>query len=143
MAQLPQAANTADNASQGGFEVIPEGEYLAQLTKSEWRDTKNKQGKYIYMEFTVLEGEHTGRILFERLNLINNNDIAVRIANETMNKICSACLKAEVLDSDELHGIPMRLRVDIDEQENTDWPATNRIRGYSHPDGVAFDAPWE
>lgn len=143
MAQLPQAANTEENAGQGGLEAIPEDEYVACLTKSEWTDTKAGTGKFIYMEFTIMEGAYKGNILIERLNMINPNPIAVRIATGALNQLSAACLKANVEDTDELHGIPVLLTVVIEEQENSDYPPSNRIKRYSNPDGETFQAPWD
>jgi len=144
MAQLPQSANTQENNSTGGFDVVPEGEYVVAVTKSEWRNAKsNPDNKMIYMEITIQEGEHKGQKLFERLNLINSNPVAVKIANQTMNKICTACLLSDVEDTEELHGIPMTAVVEINENEGTDFPPQNVIKNYSPVDGEEFVAPWD
>lgn len=143
MAQLPQAANSEDNNSTGGFDLLPEGDYLCMLSKSEWKDNKAKTGKYIYMEFTVIEGEYKGMKFFERLNLINPNPTAVRIANQKMNQLCAACLLSDIEDTEELHGIPVMLTVVINENKESDYPAQNEIKKFSNADGEDFVAPWE
>ena len=142
MAQLPEAANSEDNSSQGGFELLPEDDYVVAITKSEWKDTKAGTGKFIYMEMTIQEGEFAGQMLFERLNLINPNPIAVRIAKGTMNKICAACLKSEVEDTEELHGIPMEVTVRINPNDDSDFPPQNEIKNWANPDGEVFTPPW-
>jgi len=142
MAQLPQAANSEDNSSQGGFDILPEDDYICMLTKSEWKDNKAKTGKYIYMEFTVVDGEHKGMKFFERLNLINPNPVAVRIANQKMNQLCAACLLTDIEDTDELQGIPVILVIGIQENENSDYPAQNVIKAFKNADGEEFVPPW-
>ena len=143
MAQLPQAANSEENNSTGGFDVLPEDDYICMLTKSEWMDNKAKTGRYIYMEFTIVEGEHKGMKFFERLNLVNPNPVAVRIANQKMNQLCAACLLTDIDDTEELHGIPVLLSVGINENEDSDFPAQNEIKKFSNVDGEDFDAPWK
>ncbi len=143
MAQLPQAANTEENASTGGFDILPEDEYICILTKSEWTDNKAKTGRFIYMEFTIVEGDHKGLKFIERLNLVNPNPVAVRIANQKMNQLCAACLLNDIEDTDELHGIPVTLVVGIDQNEGSDYPAQNKIVKFINSDGEDFVAPWK
>lgn len=46
-------------------ELLPDGEYVMQVTKSSIKDTKAGTGKYISFVFTVLEPEeHAGRMVF-------------------------------------------------------------------------------
>lgn len=50
-------------------DVIPECEVTAQITNAEIRDTQ-KGGKGLNLEWTVLDTEHTGRKLFQWINLL-------------------------------------------------------------------------
>lgn len=140
MAQLPKVAMSEDNSDTGGFTVLPEDEYTVQIVKSEWKDTKDKQGKYIQLMMRVVEGEYNGKPLIDRLNLVNPNPVAVDIANTTLNSICAACGKTDVEDTDELHGIPFKIKVSIREASG-DWPEQNEIKAYL-PD-EDFELPWK
>jgi hypothetical protein len=62
------------------FEAIPAGKYLAAITDSEMKPTKNGSGSYLQLTFTILEGEYKGRVVWARLNLVNPNQTAVKIA---------------------------------------------------------------
>jgi hypothetical protein len=143
MAMLPQAANTEENSSTGGFDVLPEGEYICILKKSEWVDNKAKTGQFIYCEFSVVEGDHKGMVFIERLNLVNPNPVAVRIATQKMNQLTAACLLESVEDTDELHGIPVKLVIGINKNEGNDFPPQNEIKKFLNADGEAFVPPWE
>lgn len=70
---------SADDKAED-FDVLPNGAYTVKVTGGEMRPTKNGDGEYLQIEMTVVEGEHQGRKIFDRFNLRNKNDMAVRIA---------------------------------------------------------------
>lgn len=129
MAQLPDVFNAKDNEKMGGFEPIPAGWYLAEITKSEMKDTKAGTGKYLTCQLKVLDGEFKGRYLFNLLNLINPNQVAVEIAQKELASMCEACGLDEIEDSTELHGIAMAVRVKI-KPADANYPAKNEIAAY-------------
>lgn len=130
MAQLMQTANVeGNNEKMGDFSAIPAGEYIAQIVKSEWKDTKAGDGKFIQFQIKILEGEFTGRVLFDRLNLVNPNPVAVEIANKGLNSMCDACGLVGVDDSEQLHGIPMNVVVKV-EPATPSYPESNSIVNY-------------
>lgn len=61
------------------FTVIPKGEYLVSAKAGELKATKAGDGSYVKVEFTVIEGEYTGRKIWMTFNVINPNPIAVEI----------------------------------------------------------------
>ena len=81
-------ASSVDPSS--GYDVLPQGKYLAQIVASEMRATKDGMGQYLYLELSVIEGPYAGRKLFDRLNLKNANPDAVQIAQRTLSSICFA-----------------------------------------------------
>jgi len=131
MALLPQAANTeGNNQGADSFEAVPAGEYLAQITKSEMKANKAKTGHFLLLIHTIIEGKHKGSSIFVRLNLDNPNPKAVEIANKELNSICQACEQEGVEDSEDLHGIPMCIKVAV-EEATAQWPASNNIKKWS------------
>ena len=129
MAQLPDVFNAKDSEKMGGFEPIPAGWYLAEITKSEMKDTAAGTGKYLNLQMKVVDGEFAGRYLFTLLNLVNPNPVAVEIAQKELASICEACDIDELEDSTELHGIPMACRVAI-RAGNSNYPPKNEIKAY-------------
>lgn len=107
MASLGQTFDASAVEPNSGFDILPPGKYLAQIVSSEMRATKDGQGQYLYLEVHVLEGHYAGRKLFDRLNLINANPEAVRIAQQTLSAICRAVGKLQVSNSEQLHLIPL------------------------------------
>jgi hypothetical protein len=141
MARLPIAANTeGNNETLDDFSPVPAGDYIAQIVKSEYKETKAKNGHYLSIQWKIIAGEKKGRILWDNLNLDNPNEVAVNIAHKALNSICKACGKVGVQDSEELHGIPVKLSVTYKEATPTQ-PAGNDIRGYSSPEESVASEP--
>lgn len=129
MALLPNVF-IPEEAKSSGFNPIPAGWYEAEITKSELKTTKDKQGKYIAITFKVLDGEHTDRLIFTNLNIVNKSDIAVRIAQGDLKAICEGVgFEGELEDTEDLHNIPLAIKVS-EKPETAQWPAKNEIKGY-------------
>ena len=121
-------ANQVDPATS--FDPIPAGKYIAAITDSEMKPTKNGAGNYLQLTFTVLEGEYKNRVLWARLNLNNPNATAVKIARGELSAICRAVGVMQPKDSVELHNIPLQITVKLKKRQDTD-ELTNEIKGYA------------
>lgn len=113
-----------------GFEPLPVGDYTCCISASEEKDTAAGTGKYLQLTVEVLDGEHKGRLLFERLNLENPSAKAVEIAKEALADICEAVGILQPPNAMVLHGKPMTCSVGV-EKRNDNGELTNRIKGYS------------
>lgn len=152
MANL-QGFNAAEVQPQESFEPIPVGEYNAMITDSEMKPTKNGQGEYLQLVFEVAEGEYSGRKIWARLNLVNQNQTAVDIAQRELSAICRAVGVMQPQDSTDLHEKPLTIGVKI--RQSPGYDATNEINKYlpfqdgpksaSKPaaSGGASKKPWE
>lgn len=70
-----------------GAVLIPESEYMAKLVRLEGKDTKTG-GKMAVLDVRITHGEYQGTELIDRLNVINDNPDAVRIALNVLADIC-------------------------------------------------------
>jgi len=130
MARLFTPANTENNnEGMNDYSAIPVGDYAGMIVKSQMKKTKAGDGSYLDLQIRIIDGKYKGRILFDKLNLDNPNPVAVQIANKTMNSICQACEKVAVEDSEELHGIPMSLKVGKT-KATAAYPESNKITLY-------------
>jgi len=127
-------ARTVDPAAD--FEPIPAGKYLAAITESEMKETKNGSGQYLQLTFTVLEGEYKNRVLWARLNLDNPNATAVKIARAELSAVCHAVGVMAPKDSIELHNLPLVITVKLKKRQDTD-ELTNEIKGYAKKEAAA------
>ncbi len=92
---------------------MPPGTYTAMVVASDVKDTK-KGGQMIVLELDIMDGDHAGRKLFERLNIKNDNAKAVEIAFRTLGEIVKAVGKTTIKDTDELHNKRLYIQVAVD-----------------------------
>lgn len=121
-------------------DILPPGDYLLQIIRSEMKATKNRSGHYLELEMDVLDGVAAGRKLWDRLNLVNQNQQAADIANRTLSAICHATGQMTVSDSEQLHFKPMIAKVAVrpagPDKTGTQRDAQNEIKGYSAPNSA-------
>lgn len=89
--------NTESNA-------VPEGTYSVTVEDSAMKPTKNNDGQFLEFTYTIIDGPFTGKRIWDRLNLINENAQTVEIAEKSLAKLCKACKLPNAKDSDELKG---------------------------------------
>ncbi len=118
------------------FDPIPAGKYLAAITESEMKPTKNGNGSYLQLTFTIVEGDYQGRVLWARLNLNNPNATAVKIAKSELSAICHAVGVMQPRDSAEIHNLPLLINVKVKKRADND-ELTNEIKGYEPTPGSA------
>lgn len=130
-------------------EPIPTGWYNGKIIESEMKPTKDKgdgspPGAYLALTIEVVGGQYNGRKVFDRLNLQNNNPLAVEIAYKTLSAICHATGVMQVQDSSQLHGIMLQVRV-VQKAAHTEggqtYDASNEVKGYKPAEGGVAGGP--
>ena len=128
--------NALDIEPAQGREPVPNGKHKGHIVASETRPTKEGTGQYLWLEFEIIDGEHQGRKLFDRLHLANPKPQAVQIAEQRLSALCRAVNKLQPQDSEELHFIPLIAVVRV-RPPRDGYDATNEIRGYEPLTGAA------
>ncbi len=123
------AFNANEVAPSGTFEPLPAGDYPVAIVESAMKPTAAGNGQFLELKLQVLKGEYQNRFLFDRLNLVNQNQKAVDIARGTLSAICRAVGVLTPGDSSELHNKPLVAVVKLRNREDTGEPA-NDVRGY-------------
>jgi hypothetical protein len=113
MAKLGITFDANDVPERTEYTPLPPGQYTGMIVASELKPTK-KGGEMIELEIDIQDGEYSGRKLFERLNIKNDNQKAVDIAFRTLGEICKAVGKTSIKDSDELHNKRFVLTVGVE-----------------------------
>ena len=72
------------------FEPIKDGTYDCVLNTHNWKQTNSGTGMYLEMEYAIMGGDFDGRLVWNRLNLVNKNEQAVLIAREQLAEFCRA-----------------------------------------------------
>lgn len=132
MVQLNFDANQV--APNTGFEPVPEGWYNVAITESEIKPTKDGEGAYLQLKTSIIDGPHTGKPIFVRLNIQNKNQQAVDIAYGELSAICHVTGVYNVADSSQLHGIPFQVRVTVRPAKDG-HDASNDVKGYKDAAG--------
>lgn len=127
------------------FQPVPDGWYNVMITESEMKPTKDGSGAYLELGMKILDGDHAGRMLYDRLNIQNKNPVAVEIAYRTLSAICHVTGVLQLQDSQQLHGIPFQAKVVVRPASNG-YDASNDIKGYrdangNEPGKQSFAAP--
>lgn len=115
----------------GGFTPLPIGEYVVIITASERKPTKNGLGEYLQLTYDVVDPVNfKGRKLFDRLNIINQNETAQDIAQRALSAICRSTGIEAPKTSEELHNIPFKVKVGINPAKG-EYAESNKIQSYA------------
>ena len=134
MATLNFDANQVEPSA--GKDPVPAGKYLAAITASEMKPTKNGAGQYLECEYQILDGEHKGRKVWSRHNLQNPNQQTVQIARGELSAICRAIGVMQPKDSAELHNLPLAVTVRVKRREDNQ-ELTNEVTAWARKDAAA------
>jgi hypothetical protein len=110
-------------------EPVPAGWYNVMITQGENKATKSGTGGFAELGMKILDGAYAGRMLFDRLNLWNQNPVAVEIAQKQLSAICHAIGVYQVNDLQQLFGRPLMARV-IVKPADGDYDAGNEVKNY-------------
>lgn len=117
-------------------EAIPAGWYNARVTNSEMKPTSDGSGAYLQLEMTILDGDFANRKLFDRINLQNKNPVATEIGYRQLSAVCHATGVIQVQDSQQLHGIPLKVKVSLRPAgpgaDGKHYDASNEVKGYKN-----------
>jgi len=103
--------NQDEVKEKGDFSPLPENKYVCILTESTETLNSAGTGSFAKCVFQVVHGEFNDRKIWLNLNLNNPNTQAVEIARSELKSMQVACNKPKILDTSELHNIPMILTV--------------------------------
>ena len=109
---------------------IPAGNYTAEITRSEVKQTKDGRGSYLSLSFKIIEGEFAGRLIFQNITLTNANATAQTIGREQMAQLAGACGILSLQDSEQLHGIPVGIRVAVETDKTGQYEPRNTIKKF-------------
>lgn len=139
--------NAADVAPAQAFEPIPAGDYDAKIISSEIKPTTNGAGTRLNLTFEIIGGEHNGRKVFEGLNIKHTtSEKAQQIGQEQLSAICHAIGVMNLRDTNQLHGIPMQIKVKVraattDDRGQEVYAARNEIKGWTKIGGGTSAKP--
>ncbi|KTS10275.1 hypothetical protein SB2_06950 [Methylobacterium radiotolerans] len=120
----------AVQSDSGGFEPLPAGTYDLHIVDSEIKQTKSG-GDMLVLVCEVTSGPMTGRRVWLRLNIRNDNAQAQEIAHRDLKKICDVTGTGPIQDSDDLHFKPFK--ADVIVTPDRGYGPGNDLRNYKPP----------
>ena len=130
------------------YEAIPAGWYNVIVDQSEMKPAKAEGNWYLEVRLNILDGQYTGRKLFARMNLRNQNPKAQEIAYRELAGLCQAVGRMQVGDSAELHNQPLKVKIKVRAAQG-EYEAANEVQVYANINaqtgpaaGPAAAAPW-
>jgi len=119
----------ADKVEEQSYDVVDAGRYTAIISQSMTKQTKAGTGSYLSLMFIIQGGAFANRTVWVNLNLDNPNKVAVGIAERELASICKAVNVLNPEEPEELHGLPMAIKVSI-RPETPSYPAGNDIKAF-------------
>ena len=113
---------------------LPRAFYQVMVIGSDLKPTQAGTGQYVELVLQVVDGDHSGRRVWDRLNVSNPNKTAEDIAKRQLQELCLAAGVTNLTDTEQLHDIPVMAEIDIDRKD----PTRNRVMGYA---GIAGASP--
>ncbi len=130
-------------APNEGFGLIPAGEYQAKIVATEMVKNNSGKGKHLKIKVKVMGPEYKGRVLFDRLNLVNPNKEAVQIAEAQLSAICHALGIKRIKNTQQLHDKPLLINVVVEPSTNG-YKDQNKIQVYSKfEEADSEDTSWD
>ena len=134
MAQLRFDASTV--APQASFTPIPAGTYTVSIDDSEIKSTR-MGGQMAVFRLRVVEGQHSGRTIFARINVRNPSQQAEQIGQAQLSALCHAAGVLQLSDTAQLHNKVVRARVKIRKDESGQYGDSNEVNGFEATGGPA------
>ncbi|TQV76648.1 DUF669 domain-containing protein [Aliikangiella marina] len=83
--------NDLDEIPETDFDVVPPNEYPMQAVDVTLKTTNDGTGKYINVQFEIVDGEQAGRKIFQMFNIKNKSAKAVQIGVGELKSWIKAC----------------------------------------------------
>ena len=96
-----------------GFALIPAGDYQAVIARTEIKQTKKGDGRYISATIEIVDQVCNGRLLWDNINFDNPNATAMKIAQQTLKAICTAVGIKSLRDTSELENKPLIVTIGV------------------------------
>lgn len=127
------------SAPSGG--PLPPGVYVMTISRVQSKETNDKTGVYVEVEFDIQSPPEFGnRKFWDRFNIINKSQKAQQIGREGFADLAKACgIHGVINDDQEILGKTVQGRLRVKDSDNPQYPEPkNECRKY-YPVGVNAD----
>jgi hypothetical protein len=122
---LPEAFNPEE---QEGNDVLPKGEYVAQIIDASVSQPKSGDGCGINLTWQITQGEYEGRYVWQRITFQHSSNQAQQIGRKQLKDLCVATSVNEPVDNVEVFKfIPCRILLGIEKDKDGVYPDKNKV----------------
>lgn len=132
MGLLPNTENIEDG---GGFEPLPKGKYVAVITETVQAESKAGD-PMLKVTLEVIEGQYTGRKIFDQFMLQHPNEKAQLIGLQRLKSIRLAVGKPNSVEEADLWDTPLEIGLKVEESDG--YAPRNSVTFYK---GLSTKAP--
>lgn len=125
-------------APSAGNDVVPAGWYPVLITAEQNKQTKANTGEYCEVEFTIADGPHASRKVWNRFNLWNTDSDTVARAQSDMAALCQA-LGVAITDTSQL--LNQRCEIKVTVRKSEEYGDQNNVKGYRPIQSIAAGMP--
>lgn len=115
--------------SDRSYKLVPAGWYDAVISEADVKPTKNGNGQYINIRYDITGPEHSGRVVFGKLNISNQNQQAEKIGLQQLGELIRAIGVDRLQDTDVLLGRRCKIKVKVSPAKDG-YEASNDIGGW-------------
>ena len=129
MPRFDRPINTNEHQPLASRDPLPAGWYPLQIVKSETKDTRKKDGKYVEFEWEVADGlmpKFAKRKVWSRHNIQNRSSEAEAIAFREIAEIGRSMGVINIEASEQLHSRPISVKLKV-RPETAEYSATNEV----------------
>lgn len=139
---MPDLTRFKIDISEAQPVLLPDGEYLAVIVDSDYRETKSGSGSYLELVFEIVKGKYAKQRVTMRLCLEHQNQMAVQIARSTLARLARELGFSEVpAKSEDLHH--RELYIQIVQRTQNDGIIRNEIRSFRKRENEVVVPPWK
>jgi hypothetical protein len=132
-------ATAVEPQENRGSDPLPAGAYNVEITGSDVKDAKSGNGTGLKIEYTVVDGPHARRKIFQYINIRHTSTQAEQIGQSQLSALCRAVGIPKLTDSDQLFSKLLRVSVRVRPAQG-EYQASNDVTGYEAI-GAAVPAP--
>jgi hypothetical protein len=125
---LDEAFDTANEEGTPPYELLPAGKYKAAITTATYGPTKNGRGHAVSLTWSIEEGEHEKRLVFQNILVEHDSADAQRFGRQKFKDVISACgILDPVTDLEVLLYKPCLITVSIRRDKDGQYADKNEI----------------
>jgi hypothetical protein len=124
---LPEAFNPEEQEGSN-YDVLPKGEYVAQVIEVSVSPPKSGDGYGICLTWQIIEGEYENRYAWQRITFQHSKPLAQHIGRQQLKDLCVATgVSEQVTDVEVFKFIPCRIRLGIERDKDGVYPDKNKV----------------